>query len=211
MSFTRTLEAMDLLDRPDAPTKPQEPVPFMGSPVDMATMNKEEVDPEMDAILVIDTTRGNRANNHNGFAISPTVTDGYILRVSEDLFSIMEIVTGELPVVFPITIQDIKPYGNGLYHLHSILQPSTAARVPCVGVAIISHSAVPGYATSETHATDIDSGSPFQYRSGESLQRRKMRFLQQKRIRADAGYWISLWPDEPFPNSGGKKECIRRR
>jgi hypothetical protein len=141
---------------PNAPTQPHEPVPFMGSPVDMATMNKEEVDPEMDGVLVIDTTRGNRVINHKGFAISPTVKEGYILRVSEDLLSIMEIVTGELPVVFPITIQDITPYGNGLYHLNSILQPSTATSAPCVGVAITAHSAVPGCATGATHATDID-------------------------------------------------------
>ncbi len=33
-------------------------VPFMASPIDMATMNGEEIDPEMDAVLSIDTTRG---------------------------------------------------------------------------------------------------------------------------------------------------------
>jgi len=75
---------------PNAPTQPHEPVPFMGSPVDIATMNKYEVDPEMDAILSIDTTKGNRIANFKGFAITSTVKQGYILRVSEDLLDLME-------------------------------------------------------------------------------------------------------------------------
>ena len=114
---------------PDAPTQPHDPVPFMGSPVDMAAMNKHEVDPAMDAILSIDTTKGNRIINHRGFAISPTVKDGWILRVSEDLLGIMSITTGQLPVTFPITMQDITPYGNGVSHQqhpparHSHLRP----------------------------------------------------------------------------------------
>ena len=58
---------------PDAPTSPHKPVPFMGSPVDMATVNKHEVDGSMDAILSVDTTKGNRVINTRGFAISPTV------------------------------------------------------------------------------------------------------------------------------------------
>jgi glutamine phosphoribosylpyrophosphate amidotransferase len=44
---------------PDAPTTPHEPVPFMGSPVEMKNLNDHEVDPQMDAILSIDTTKGN--------------------------------------------------------------------------------------------------------------------------------------------------------
>ena len=106
---------------PDAPTQPHEPVPFMGSPVDMQTMNEQEVDPAMSAILSIDTTKGNRILNQRGFAISPTVKEGYILRVSEDLLDIMAWSTGRAPAVLPITTQDITPYGNGLFHVNSIL------------------------------------------------------------------------------------------
>ena len=61
---------------PRAPVIPHDPVPFMGSPVDMATMNRHEVRPEMDAILSIDTTRGNWVVNRRGFAVSPTVKAG---------------------------------------------------------------------------------------------------------------------------------------
>lgn len=141
---------------PDAPTTPHEPVAFMGSPVDMATMNRHEIDPAMDAILSIDTTKGNRIINHRGFAISPTVKEGYILRVSEDLLGLMAVVTGRPPVVFALTTQDITPYGNGLHHINSILQPATATAAPCVGVAITAETPVPGCATGASHAGDIE-------------------------------------------------------
>jgi len=141
---------------PNAPTQPHEPVPFMGSPVDMGAMNKHEVDEQMDAVLSIDTTKGNRVVNHRGFAISPTVKEGYILRISEDLLGVMAISTGQPPVTFPITTQDITPYGNGVYHLNSILQPATATDAPVVGVAITAETAVPGCATGASHATDIE-------------------------------------------------------
>ena len=87
---------------PNAPTIPHEPVPFMGSPVGIATMNRHMVDPQMDAILSVDTTRGNLVMNRRGFAFSPTVKEGYILKVSPDLLRIMSIVSGQPPVVLPI-------------------------------------------------------------------------------------------------------------
>jgi hypothetical protein len=141
---------------PRAPTIVQPVVTMMSSPVDMATLNREEVLPEMEAVLTVDTTRGNRVINHRGIAISPTVKAGWILRVSEDLLTIMQHVTGRLPVVFPLTMQDITPYGNGLYHLNSILQPATATQAPVVGVALTAELPVPGSATGASHATDID-------------------------------------------------------
>ncbi|WP_158780457.1 DUF1177 domain-containing protein [Pantoea sp. BAV 3049] len=140
---------------PDAPTRPHEPVDFMDSPVETEDMNEQEVSEEMDAVLSIDTTKGNRIINHKGFAISPTVKEGYILRVSEDLLRVMEMTTGQLPVTFPITTQDITPYGNGVYHLNSILQPSIATSAPVVGVAITAVGIVPGCGTGASHETDI--------------------------------------------------------
>lgn len=140
---------------PDAPTRPHEPVDFMDSPVDIGAMNAHEVLPEMEAVLSIDTTKGNRVINHKGFAISPTVKEGYILRVSEDLLRIMEMTTGLLPVTFPITMQDITPYGNDLYHINSILQPAVATSAPVVGVAVTTQSVVPGCGTGASHEVDI--------------------------------------------------------
>ncbi len=146
---------------PDAPVKPHKPVPFMGSPVDTATMNREEVDPEMDAILSIDTTKGNRVANWRGFAITSTVKEGWVLKVSDDLLDIMGWTTGELPKVCPISTQDITPYGNDLYHINSLMQPCTATDKPVVGVAITSQIPVPGCGTGASHPTDIEEAARF--------------------------------------------------
>ncbi len=146
---------------PDAPVKPHKPVPFMGSPVDIATMNREEVDPEMDAILSVDTTKGNRVANWRGFAITPTVKEGWVLKVSDTLLDIMGWTTGELPRVCPITTQDITPYGNELYHINSIMQPCTATDKPVVGVAITTQIPVPGCGTGTSHPTDIEEAARF--------------------------------------------------
>lgn len=141
---------------PDAPTRPHEPVAFMDSPVDIDTMNAHEVEADMDAVLSIDTTKGNRVVNHLGFAISPTVRQGWILRVSEDLLQIYSDTTGILPVVLPITMQDITPYGNDVHHVNSILQPAVATDAPVVGVAITSETAVPGCGTGATNLPVVD-------------------------------------------------------
>lgn len=141
---------------PTAPTRPHEPVPFMRSPISSAQSNQYEIDSHMDAVLSIDTTKGNRIINKRGFAISPTVKEGWILRTSENLLSIMQSTTGELPNVFALTQQDITPYGDGLYHLNSIMQPSVATDKPCVGIAVTTHTQVAGCATGATHLTDLD-------------------------------------------------------
>jgi len=146
---------------PHAPTQPHDPVPFMGSPVDIAIMNRYEVSPAMEAILSVDTTKGNRVINQRGFAISPTVKEGWIMRPSDDLLTIMERVTGRLPVVFPLSMSDITPYGNGLHHLNSIMQPAVATTAPVVGVAITTEVPVPGCGTGASHEVDIELAARF--------------------------------------------------
>jgi hypothetical protein len=145
----------------EAPTVPHEPVPFMGSPVDLDVMNTHEVEKEMDAILSIDTSRGNRIINKNGFAITPTVKEGWILRVSENLLDTMQYVTGKMPAVVPITMQDITPYGNGVYHFNSIMLPSIVTKAPVVGVAITSEMPVPGCWTGVSNVAQIDEAGRF--------------------------------------------------
>jgi hypothetical protein len=164
---------------PDAPTQARKPVAFMGSPIDMVIANKEEVSPEMDAILSIDTTKGNRVINVNGFAISPTVMQGYILKTADDLLDIMQDVTGTFPKVFPLSIQDITPYGNNLYHLNSILQPATATDAPVVGVAITAESAVPGSASGVTSFASVDSACRFALEVAKSYGRGQCAFFDQ--------------------------------
>jgi hypothetical protein len=146
---------------PRAPIRPHRPVPFMGSPVDIAVMNREEVDGSMDAVLSIDTTKGNRIVKWRGFAITPTVKEGWVLKVSDDLLDIMEVTTGRIPRVCPITTQDITPYGTGIDHINSIVQPATATDAPVVGVAITTETPVPGCATGASHVTDIEEAARF--------------------------------------------------
>jgi hypothetical protein len=118
--------------------------------------------------------------NHRGFAISPTVKEGYILRVSEDLLSLMTFVTGKAPVVFPITTQDITPYGNDLYHLNSILQPCTATKAPVVGVALTAESAVPGCATGSSQIVDIEAAVRFSLEVAKEFGEGKVEFFSER-------------------------------
>lgn len=156
---------------PDAPTIPHYPVPFMDSPVDMCTLNRHEVSEDMDVILSVDTTKGNRILNHRGIAITPTVKGGYIMPVSEDLLDILARVTGKLPEVLPITTFDITPYGNGLPHINSIMQPSVATNCPVVGVAITTQATVAGCATGASHEVDIAEAVRFCIETAKELKR----------------------------------------
>lgn len=165
---------------PNAPTQSHVPVPFMGSPVDMRAMNTYEVDPKMDAILSIDTTKGNRIVNHRGFAVSPTVKEGWILRVSEDVLDIVEWSTGNSPLVLPITMQDITPYGNELFHLNSILQPCTATKAPVIGVAITAVRPVPGCGTGASRETDIEETARFCIEVAKSFTLGTCRFYSEQ-------------------------------
>lgn len=165
---------------PDAPTQPHDPVPFMGSPVEMAQVNQEEVSPELDAILSCDTTKGNRVINHRGFALSQTVKEGYILRASDDLLDLMQITTGKMPYVFPLATQDITPYGNDVHHLNSILQPATATDAPVVGVAITAETMVPGCATGASHFQDVEEAARFMIEVAKNFGRKKCKFYDEK-------------------------------
>jgi len=165
---------------PNSPVEPHEPVPFMGSPVDMRTMNRYEVDRAMDAVLSIDTTKGNRIIKFKGISITPTVKEGYILKVSNDLLNILEWVTGTLPRVVPITTQDITPYGNGLDHMNSIMQPWIATTAPVVGVAITTDVPVPGCATGASHVVDIECAVRFCIEAAKALGEGKCRFYDEQ-------------------------------
>ena len=165
---------------PHAPTAPHKPVPFMGSPVEMSQVNREEVSPELDAILSVDTTKGNRVINTRGFAISPTGKEGYILRTSEDLLEQMQITTGRLPYVFPLATQDITPYGNNVHHLNSVLQPCTATDAPVVGVAITTEVMVPGCATGASHFADVEEAARFMLEVAKYFGKGDLKFYDEE-------------------------------
>ncbi|MFK4304801.1 MULTISPECIES: DUF1177 domain-containing protein [unclassified Paenibacillus] len=187
---------------PDAPTQPHDPVPFMDSPVDILTMNQYEVTPEMEAILSIDTTKGNRVINHKGIAISPTVREGYVLRISEDLVDIVQTVTGEPCVTFAVTTQDITPYGNDLYHINSILQPAVATSAPVVGVAITAAAPVPGSATGASHEGDIALAAKVAVEAAKAYGRGQCSFHSEKEFQ----HITKLYGDMKHLQTMGKSE-----
>ncbi len=165
---------------PRAPTLPHKPVPFMGSPVSISKMLNLEVDDEMDAILSIDATKANRVVKWRGFAITPTVKEGWILKVSDDLLDIMERVTGRIPRVCPITTQDITPYGNSLDHINSMLQPATVTDAPVVGVAITTEVPVAGCATGANHVIDLEEAARFTLEVAKDYGRGLCRFYDEE-------------------------------
>lgn len=165
---------------PNSPTEPHEPVDFMDSYVDISETNKYEVDEAMDAILSIDATKATRIISGNGFAITPTIREGYIVCVSEDLLDIMEWTSGQRPKVLPLTTSDITPYENGLPRINSILQPSIATRSPVVGVATITQTVVPGCATGANHEHDIAVASRFCIEVAKAFTGGSCRFYDQK-------------------------------
>lgn len=140
---------------------PHDPVDFMGMPVSSDTMNRYEVDEEMDAILSVDTSKGNSLIKHRGIALSATAKEGYILRVAPNLISLMEKATGKPAVTFPITTQDITPYNNGVYHFNSIMQPHVATTAPVVGLAITAKSVVPGCDTGASYESEMVDATVF--------------------------------------------------
>jgi len=186
---------------PCSPIIPHDPVPFMDAPVSIATMNQYEVDSRMEAVISLDATKGNRVINRRGFAISPTVKDGFILRVSEDLLDIMQQVTGRMPVVFPITTQDITPYGNKVYHVNSILQPATATSAPVVGVALTAEVPVPGCATGANQYTDIEAAVRFTVETALAFGANHCSFYDQDEYQRLLSLYGSLAHLKTFGNS----------
>lgn len=187
---------------PNAPTQPHDPVPFMGSPVDMYQVNQEEVTSELDAIFSIDTTKGNRVINTRGFAISQPVKEGYILRMPEELLDIMQRTTGRLPYVFPVNMQDITPYGNDVHHLNSIMQPCTCTDAPVIGVAITTETMVPGCATGCSHFSDVEETARFVLEAAKSFGRGEFRFYDEKEF----AHMVELYGSMKQLQTLGKKD-----
>lgn len=159
---------------------PHDPVDFMGMPVSSDTMNKYEVDPAMDAILSVDTSKGNSIVKNRGIAISPTAKEGYLLRVAPDLVSLLELATGEPAKTFPVTTQDITPYDNGAYHFNSIMQPHVATTAPVVGLAITARSIVPGSDTGASYESELVDATVFAVEVAKQFTWQKAAFYDAK-------------------------------
>ncbi|MET1102218.1 MAG: DUF1177 domain-containing protein [Pyrodictiaceae archaeon] len=146
---------------PRAPVKPYKPVPMMDTPVELYELVRREVDPAMEAILSIDATKANNVVNYTGFAITPTIKEGWVLKVSPDLLDIYMRVTGEPPVIVPITMQDVIPFTTPVYHINSMVQPWVYTTAPVVGVAITTRTPVPGSATGATNIWALEQATRF--------------------------------------------------
>ncbi|WP_202300555.1 DUF1177 domain-containing protein [Dryocola clanedunensis] len=158
---------------------PHDPVDFMGMPVSSTTMNKYEVDDDMDAILSVDTSKGNSIIKKRGIALSATAKEGYILRVAPDLVSLMELATGNPAVTFPVTTQDITPYDNGIYHFNSIMQPHVATTAPVVGLAITAKSVVPGCDTGASYESELVDATVFSVEVAKQFTWGKIAFYDE--------------------------------
>jgi hypothetical protein len=191
---------------PQAPTVPHDPVPFMGAPVSLPEMLAFLVDARMEAILSVDATKGNEVINCNGFAISPTVKEGYILRVSPDLLRLMKIVTGKPPVTFPLAIQDITPYGNELYHINSIMQPATVTTSPVVGVAITSGQVIPGVATGANDPLALEAAARFCVEVAKAFGRKACRFYDEGEFHRLQELYGSMTIFQTRGREGGERE-----
>ena len=88
--------------------------------------------------------------------------------------------TGKPPRVTPITTQDITPYGNGLFHVNSIMQPCTATQSPVVGVAVTTETAVPGCGTGANHEVDIEEAGRFCLEVAKAFTEKKCQFFDEE-------------------------------
>jgi hypothetical protein len=165
---------------PNAPTRPHHPAPMMDSPVDIFTLLKREVTPGMDAVLSVDATKANWVIKHTGIAITPTVKEGWILKVSQDLINIYIRVTGEPPVVVPITMQDILPYSTPVYHLNSMMQPWLYTKAPVVGVAITARMVLPGSGTGITNVVALEQATRFVVEVAKDFTMGRAKFYDEK-------------------------------
>lgn len=178
---------------PNAPTTPHDPVPFMANPTRKAiTKTKNYVDPEMDAIVHIETSRGNRVINCRGFAITPTIKECYVLRVSNDLMDIMQNVTGQVPAIVPVTTQDVTPIDNGLPHVNGLAQETVVTDAPIVGVALTSIVPVAGCATGASQIMDIEMASRFVIEVANAFTAGRSNFFNEEEFNKLLGLYGSM-------------------
>lgn len=163
-----------------APIINHKPVALMSSPIADEEIGSLETEYPADAFLSVDTSKGNRICNYKGFAITPTVKQGYILKPSDDLLDLYSVASGKLPVVFPITMQDITPYGNHVTHVNSIMQPCVYTDAPVVGVAITTETPVPGCATGASHLEDVEMAARYVVEVAKKFTSQEISFFDEE-------------------------------
>lgn len=186
---------------PRAPTRPHKPVPFMDSPVEITKLLKLEVDPRMDAILSVDATKANKVIKVSGFAITPTVKEGWILKVSDDLINIYERVVGDVAHIVPITMQDITPLDNGVYHINSMMLPWLMTTAPVVGVALTAKLPVAGCSTGANYIYSLEQATRFCVEVAKEFTSGRCEFFDEEEYRT----LLSLYGDIGNKLRGSKR------
>jgi len=168
---------------PRAPVKPYKPVPMMESPVDIFKLLKLEVDPSADAVISVDATKANRVIKSPDIAITPTIKEGWILKVSDDLIDIYTWVTGHEPYIVPITMQDITPFSTPVYHINSMVQPWLYTKAPVIGLAVTSRAVIPGSATGVTDVYALDKACRFTLEVAKGFTAGNVKFYDEEEYR----------------------------
>ena len=140
---------------------PHDPFPFVMSPLPSSEKHPRLVDERMDAILTPETCKGNKMISHLGFAVTPPVREGFIMRPHASILHIMEMVTGKEPAIFPITMQDVTPYEMGVHHICGMVLPSIFSNAPVVGVPLVTEIQTHPSATGTQQIMVLESATRF--------------------------------------------------
>jgi hypothetical protein len=124
---------------------------------------------------------------------------GWILRISEDLITIAERVTNRPALTIPITMQDITPYSTEVYHMNSLVQPTTQTPAPVVGVAITAETAVPGSSTGASDLGSVEAAVRFAIEVAKDFTAGGVEFYHQP----DFDRLVSLYGDMTRLQSAG--------
>lgn len=140
---------------------PHDPYPFVMSPLPSSEKHPRLVDTRMDAMLTPETCKGNKMVSHLGFAVTPPVREGIIMRPHASILHIVEMVTGKAPVVFPITMQDVTPYELGVHHICGMVLPSIFSAAPVIGVPLVTEIETHPSATGVQQPTVLETAARF--------------------------------------------------
>ncbi|WHH60486.1 DUF1177 domain-containing protein [Petroclostridium sp. X23] len=177
---------------PNAPTMPHDPVPFMSSYVDFVELKKNIIDETADAALVTETTKGNKVLNNNGFAITPTVKAGWVLKVSNDAIDVMERVTGKRAIVIPITMQDITPVCDDIHHLNGLCEIPAGVAMPVLGVAITTEIPVSGAASGASSIIDMEAAVRYCVEIAKDFGKGKFNFYDKEEFNKLVAFYGSM-------------------
>lgn len=146
---------------PSTSVRPRDPVNFVEFPADLYKILDFCVDDRMDAILSVDSTKGNRITNWSNVVITPPVKEGWILKIPDEVLDIYERVCGRSPCIVPVTTQDLTPYGNNIHHLNIIVQPWLQTDAPVLGVGTTAQIPVAGTVTGANYPFELTQATRF--------------------------------------------------